>query len=114
LGILAGQGRQAPPQADAAGNPRDVIEEDPPPPKAAKKTARQKARARAQAQRWAEEIVDRAQQEAKSYELDFAKAAIDVALKEHAISLISSARQRRLDQEEEEAKAILFLLSHYY
>jgi len=37
-----------------------------------------------------------------------------VALKEHAISLISSARQRRLDQEEEEAKAILFLLSHYY
>jgi len=89
----------------------DIIEEDPP-PVVAPTNRRQKARA--QAQRWAEEIVDRAQREARSYELDFAKATIDAALKEHAISLISSAHQRRLDQEEEEAKAILFLLSYYY
>jgi hypothetical protein len=100
----------------------DVIEDDPPPfAKAsgggpskleAKTSRRQKARARAEAQQWAEEIVGRAQREAKSYELDFAKAAIATALREHAATLIDAAVQRRVDQEEEEA--LLLLLSHYH
>jgi hypothetical protein len=90
----------------------DIIEAEPPPKVAKKQTGRQKARAAAAAQRWAEEIVTRAQREARSYELDYAKATIDAALREHAASLIEAANQRRLDQEEEEA--ILLLLSHYH
>jgi len=59
-----------------------------------------------------EEIVERTQREAQSYELEYAKAMIATALREHAKSLIDAAIERRLDQEEEEA--ILLLLSHYH
>jgi hypothetical protein len=90
----------------------DVIEADQPPKFPEKPSRREKARAKVAAQRWAEEIVARAQQEARSYELDFAKDAIATALREHAATLIEDAVQRRLDREEEEA--ILLLLSHYH
>jgi len=90
----------------------DIIEEDPPPKLAEKLSRRKKARASAEAQQWAEEIVQRAQRQAESYELEYAKATIATALREHAKSLIDAAIERRLEQEEEEA--ILLLLSHYH
>jgi hypothetical protein len=90
----------------------DVIEADQPPKPPVAPSRRDRARGKAAAQRWAEEIVARAQQEARSCELDYAKPAIAAALREHAATLIEDAVQRRLDQEEEEA--ILLLLSHYH
>ena len=90
----------------------DVIEADQPPALAEKPSRRQKARAKTELEQWASEVVERAQREAQSYELQYAKATIDATLREHAKSLIDAAIERRLDQEDEEA--ILLLLSHYH
>jgi len=85
----------------------DVIEADQPPKVAEKPSRRQKARDRAAAQQWAEEIVERAQREAQSYELDFAKATIATALREHAAHLPREANTAESEEQKRIAGAYI-------